>query len=61
MRFAKSHRSPLMKLPIFVLLAGLAVPAFAEIDRTKKPEPDPAPAAGLCLVSVDYGEGSRPD
>ena len=23
--------------------------------------PDPAPAAGLCLVSVDYGEGSRPD
>ncbi len=26
--------------------------------------PEPAPAAGLCLVSVDYGEGSpsdRPD
>jgi zinc protease len=36
-----------MKLPIFVLLAGLAVPAFADIDRTKKPEPDPAPAASF--------------
>ena len=47
MRLAKSPRLPLMKLPLFILLAGLAVPAFAEIDRTKKPEPDPAPAASF--------------
>jgi predicted Zn-dependent peptidase len=30
-----------------LLLAGLTVPAFADIDRTKKPEPDPAPAASF--------------
>jgi zinc protease len=36
-----------MKLPVFFLLACLAAPAFAEIDRTKKPEPDPAPAASF--------------
>jgi len=32
-------------LPLF--LAGLTIPAFADIDRTKKPEPDPAPAASF--------------
>jgi predicted Zn-dependent peptidase len=47
MRFAKFHRPQLMKLPIFIFLAGLALPAFGEIDRTKKPEPDPAPAASF--------------
>ena len=36
-----------MKLPLFALLASVAIPAFAEIDRTKKPEPDPAPAASF--------------
>ncbi|EDY20344.1 peptidase M16 domain protein [Chthoniobacter flavus Ellin428] len=30
-----------------LLLAGLTIPAFADIDRTKKPEPDPAPAASF--------------
>ena len=47
-----------MKLPIFVLLAGFAVPSFAEIDRTKKPEPDPAPAASFPeykTVTLDNG------
>jgi predicted Zn-dependent peptidase len=36
-----------MKTLLCVLLTGLALPAFAAIDRTKKPEPDPAPAASF--------------
>ncbi len=30
-----------------LLLLGLTLPAFADIDRAKKPEPDPAPAASF--------------
>src|SRR5436190_6413244 len=38
-----------MKTPALVLLAALstATTAFAAIDRTKKPDPDPAPAASF--------------
>ena len=36
-----------MKVSICALLTVLALPAFAAIDRSKKPEPDPAPAASF--------------
>jgi len=36
-----------MKKLLSLLLAGVAVPAFADVDRTKKPEPDAAPAASF--------------
>src|ERR1700733_10637463 len=36
-----------MKKPLFLVLAAVAVPVFADIDRTKKPEPDPAPTASF--------------
>ena len=36
-----------MKLSLCALLTVLALPAFAAIDRSKKPEPDPAPAASF--------------
>ncbi len=39
--------SAAMKKALILLLAGFATAAFAEIDRTKKPEPDPAPAASF--------------
>ncbi len=36
-----------MKKALALLLAGFATAAFADIDRTQKPEPDPAPAASF--------------
>lgn len=36
-----------MKALSFALLTALALPAFAAIDRSQKPEPDPAPAASF--------------
>src|SRR5258707_14929673 len=36
-----------MKTLSLALLAVLSATAFAAIDRTKKPEPDPAPAASF--------------
>jgi len=36
-----------MKALPFALLTAVALPAFGAIDRTKKPEPDPAPAASF--------------
>lgn len=36
-----------MKALSFALLTAFALPAFSAIDRTKKPEPDPAPAASF--------------
>ena len=36
-----------MKALLCALFTGLALPAFAAIDRTKKPEPDPAPATSF--------------
>jgi predicted Zn-dependent peptidase len=36
-----------MKKLLSLFLTGLAVTAFADIDRTKKPEADPAPAASF--------------
>ena len=46
LRFRKCSRL-LMKLPLFVAVGLAAAPLRAEIDRTKKPEPDPAPTASF--------------
>jgi predicted Zn-dependent peptidase len=36
-----------MKKLLFLFLAGVAIPALADIDRTKKPEPEAAPSASF--------------
>jgi zinc protease len=42
-----SHPHPSMKTLLSLLLAGVATTALADVDRTRKPEADPAPTASF--------------